>query len=84
MRPRKCMWPNDLATCVTKQGNITSIIRSWKPKCKPGNNLGVVNQGNITYHYGSSVSVYMATLYDLFNNITPNTSNVNRSREGES
>ena len=48
---------------MTKQGNITSIIRTYKPKCMPGNNLGVVNQGNITYTMCSTISAYRAITY---------------------
>ena len=69
MRPRKCMWPLRLATSVTKQGNITSIIRTYKPKRKSDHNLGVVNQGNITYHYGSDLSVYRTTTYKLMQDL---------------
>ena len=48
---------------MTKQGNITSIIRTYKPKRKSDLDLAAVNQGNITYIISSSVSICQAIRY---------------------
>ena len=48
---------------MTKQGNITSIIRTYKPKRKSDLDLAAVNQGNITYIISSSVSICQAITY---------------------
>ena len=48
---------------MTKQGNITSIIRTYKAKRKSDLDLAAVNQGNITYIISSSVSICQAITY---------------------